>query len=141
MSSHEISTKCQRVNRKISEWLHMELMSLILILQIYIVHNSDSEEEMTTLTQFQNANAITENAAQQDNYISPSEETPNPHDINSHSHDNDMTDISSSQRPSSGQPSVASQTPNQTEHISCATQTMKILACGSQAYLDSLATT
>ena len=98
MSSHEISTKCQCVNRKISEWLHMELMSLILILQIYIVHNSDSEEEMTNLTQFQNANANTENAAQQDNHISPSEETPNPHDINSHSHDSDMTDISSSQR-------------------------------------------
>ena len=31
MSSHEISTKCQRVNRKISEWLHMELMSLIFV--------------------------------------------------------------------------------------------------------------
>jgi len=94
-------------------------MRLILISKIDIVFDSDSEseEETTTPPRCSNLDTSIEISTLQVNHDSPSEETPNPHDIGSN--ESDIIDAQSTlQIPSSSSSShdsVTFQMPNVTE--------------------------
>jgi len=117
-SSREIFAKRRRMNRKISAQFSIESMRLILISKIDIVFDSDSEseEETTTPPRCSNLDTSIEISTLQVNHDSPSEETPDPHNIGIN--ESDIIDAQSTlQIPSSSSShdSVAFQMPNTTE--------------------------
>ena len=114
-SSREIFAKRRRMNRKISAQFSIESMRLILISKIDIVFDSDSEseEETTTPPRCSNLDTSIEISTLQVNHDSPSEETPNPHNIGIN--ESDIIDAQSTLQIPSSHDSVAFQMPNTTE--------------------------